>query len=237
MNILFRCDGSVEIGLGHVVRCLALADELKINRGCEIYFAMRESELGIKRVKESYPVLQTDNKTFDYEEWLIDCINQTEAQIFIMDMRDVLTRKELKQIKKKTGVKVVTIDDPEDKRLESDLAFYPPIPQIEKMNWKGFNGKLCIGWEYVIIRKEFAMPYPKPKNRIPHILVSMGGTDEKNMTSFVIEALDELDEKFKAAIITGLGYPFTNELNNILKLEAVDIILIVKYKYHNNNLS
>ena len=67
------------------------------------------------------------------------------------------------------------------------------------------------------------MPYPKPKNRIPHILISMGGTDEKNMTSFVIEALDELNEKFKAAIITGSGYPFTNELNNILKF--------VKYRY------
>ena len=217
MNILFRCDGSVEIGLGHVVRCLALANELKENHDCEIYFAMRGSELGIKRVKESFTVLQTDEKTFDYKEWLFDCICQTEAQIFIMDMRDLLKRKELIEIKKKTGIKVVTIDDPEDKRLESDLAFYPPIQQIEKMNWEGFSGELFIGWEYVIIRKEFAIPYQNHKNRIPHILVSMGGSDEKNMTSFVIEALDELDENFKVSIITGSGYQFTNELKNILK--------------------
>ena len=38
---------------------------------------------------------------------------------------------------------------------------------------------------------------------------------EKNLTSFVIETLDELDEDFKAAIITGTGYQFTNELKNI----------------------
>ena len=223
MNILFRCDGSIEIGLGHVVRCLALANELKVTHGCKIFFAMRESELGIKRVKELYTVYQTDEKIFDYKEWVIDCINKTEAQIFIMDMRDLLTREELKHIKKKTGIKVVTIDDPEDKRLESDLAFYPPIPQIEKMNWLGFDGKLCVGWDYVILRKEFAITYPKPKNRIPHILVTMGGTDEKNLTSFVIQVLDELDEKFKVAIITGSGYQFTNELKNILKF--------VKYRY------
>ena len=140
---------------------------------------MRQSKLGINKVKKSYPVYQSDEKTFDYEEWLTDCINQTKANILIMDMRDVLTQKELKRIKKKTGIKVVTIDDPEDKRLEADIAFYPPIPQLEKMNWKGFNGELCIGWEYVVLRKEFLIPYQKPKNQIPNILVSMGGTDEK----------------------------------------------------------
>ena len=40
-NILFRCDGSKEIGLGHVVRCFALADELqKQNKESVITFAM-----------------------------------------------------------------------------------------------------------------------------------------------------------------------------------------------------
>lgn len=62
---------------------------------------MRQSELGISIVKESYPVFQTEEKTFDYKEWLSDCINQSKAEIFIMDMRDELTRQELMQIKKK----------------------------------------------------------------------------------------------------------------------------------------
>ena len=43
------------------------------------------------------------------------------------------------------------------------------------------------------------------------------------MTNFVIEALDEVNAKFKTTIITGLGYPFISDLKNILKL--------VQYQY------
>ena len=134
MNILFRCDGSVEIGMGHVVRCLALADHLKENHGCNIHFVMRQSELGINQVKNSYPVIKSNEKDFQYSKWLTDCIVKTNGNVLIMDMRDGLNREGLISIKKKTGIKVVTIDDPEDKRLEVDLAFYPPVPQLEKLN-------------------------------------------------------------------------------------------------------
>ena len=51
--------------MGHVVRCLALADHLKENYGCSIQFAMRQSELGINKVKEFYPVLQSDERDFN----------------------------------------------------------------------------------------------------------------------------------------------------------------------------
>jgi UDP-2,4-diacetamido-2,4,6-trideoxy-beta-L-altropyranose hydrolase len=218
LNILFRCDGFVEIGMGHVVRCLALADHLEKNDDYfNIQFAMRQSVLGISKVKEKYQVLESNEKDFNYKEWLTDCIEKTKTKVLIMDMRDGLTRKELKAIKKKTGIKVVTIDDPEDKRLEADLAFYPPVPQLEKLNWNGFGGELYVGWEYVILRKEFLKKYPKPKNTTPNILVSMGGTDEKNMTEFVINSMKQINEKFKATIIVGSGYPYILQLKKRLE--------------------
>ena len=225
ISILFRCDGSVEIGMGHVVRCLALADHLKENNDCNIHFAMRQSELGINKVEESYQVIQSDEKDFNYSAWLTDCIEKTKAEIMIMDMRDGLSRGELKQIKKKTGIKVVTIDDPEDKRLESDMAFYPPVPQLEKTNWDGLNGKLCAGWEYVILRKEFSRSYPRLKNPIPNILVSMGGTDEKNMTRFVIEALSLIEARLRVSIILGQGYQYKNELLDVLAEAEYDYFI------------
>ena len=212
MNILFRCDGSVEVGMGHVVRCLALADHLKEIKDCSIHFAIRHSELGIKKVKETYPVIRSKEESFDYIKWLSDCIIRTNSNTLIMDIRDGLTREELKSIKKKTGIKVVTIDDPEDKRLEADLAFCPPVPQLEKLNWDGFGGELYVGWEYVLLRKEFLKQYPKPKNSIPNILVSMGATDGKNMTEFVINSLDRIIEKFKVRIIVGSGYPYQKKV-------------------------
>lgn len=228
MNILFRCDGSLKIGLGHVVRCLALADHLNEKYTCNIQFAMRESEIGIKMVRDSYTVIESNETKFFYQNWLLDCINRTNSDIFIMDMRDGLTQKDLKTIKKKTGVKVVTIDDPEDKRLDADLAFYPPVPQVDILKWDGFKGELFTGWEYVILRDEFLKNYPKPNNNCPTILISMGGTDEKNMTEFVIKALSQIDENFKVIIIIGKGYPYLKTLKNQLKLVQFE------YELHQN---
>lgn len=218
MNILFRCDGSIEIGMGHVVRCLALADELRDSYNCNITFVMRQSELGIQKVGDTYPVIidKQDDIDFNYEIWLTNCILETKAEILIMDMRDGLSRNSLRKIKQFTGIKVVTIDDPEEKRLEADLAFYPPVPQVNKMNWDDFEGKLYSGWEYVLLRKEFSQTYPKPNNPVPNILVLMGGTDENNMTKFVIDALDEINEPFSVTIVLGPGYQHEENLKNRL---------------------
>jgi UDP-2,4-diacetamido-2,4,6-trideoxy-beta-L-altropyranose hydrolase len=216
MKILFRCDGSIEIGMGHVVRCLALADELFDNHDCEVSFALRKSELAIKHIKSSYPVLTSNENSFDYNDWIVECIRMSKAQILILDVRDNLSRSDLIHIKKKSGVRVVTIDDPEDKRLESDLAFFPPVPQVQEMGWHEYKGKLFVGWAYVILRKEFNKYYPDPNNDTPNILVSMGGTDEHNMTQMAIEAFNLINHKVTVTIILGPGYQFENTLRKLL---------------------
>ncbi|MBW1613303.1 MAG: hypothetical protein JRJ57_04875, partial [Deltaproteobacteria bacterium] len=84
-----------------------------------------------------------------------DCINTTKANVLILDVRDGLSKSVLRNIKQKFDIKIVTIDDPEDKRLEADLAFYPPVPQVKRIDWTGFTGELYVGWEWVILRREF----------------------------------------------------------------------------------
>ncbi|MBS83172.1 MAG: acylneuraminate cytidylyltransferase, partial [Gammaproteobacteria bacterium] len=156
MNILFRCDGSVDIGMGHISRCIALAEILKRKHNCNIIFAMRKSKLGIDYVKKNFIVESSQSIEFDYFEWLTNIINKNHIDILILDVRDGLTRDQLKKIKKKRNIKIVTIDDPEEKRLESDFAFYPPLPQLSEISWNKYQGNLYFGYEYIILKKEFS---------------------------------------------------------------------------------
>jgi len=238
-NILFRCDASPQIGLGHIVRFLALADELHEFHNCHIYFAMRTGPLGIQMVEgKGYKVFvsQECEQSFDYKEWLNECVRNVEAQAIILDVRDGLLRTIVDELRNK-GVLIVTIDDPEDKCLSADLAFYPPVPQVKRIDWTGFTGKLYAGWEWVILRKEFAHaanhkssllhspssahPALSSKSnaqcpKIPRILVAMGGSDPQSMTIKVMKALEMLEEDFKVVVVLGAGFQHKAELDNLL---------------------
>jgi spore coat polysaccharide biosynthesis predicted glycosyltransferase SpsG len=217
VNILFRCDGSPEIGLGHVVRCLGLADELSIAYGWSVTFAMRKSELGISMVRKSYPVLtpHVDNSRFEYGNWLYDVLKFTNAKVLVLDVRDGLEPRALEKIKTR-NILVVDIDDPENKRLKADLVFYPPVPQVKEMSWKSFSGKLFSGWDWVILRKDFFLHEKRAsekKHKVPNVLVTMGGSDPKLMTFKVLKALNKIKNKvFAVTVIIGGGFQEKEDL-------------------------
>lgn len=226
--ILFRCDGASDIGLGHIVRCLALADELK-KRNFGVCFAMRKGPLGIKMVEEKgYKVILSDESCIEFNGgvWLKQCVSKTNPRAIIFDVRDNLSKEIVKEIKD-GGVLIVTIDDPEDKRLEADLAFYPPVPQVKRVDWSSFSGELYTGWDWVIIRPEFAAWREKHNSIAPmptnnhqsqlRILVTMGGSDPANLTLKAVKALNMLSTDFKATVILGPGYVYKDSLKTFLQ--------------------
>ena len=232
--VLFRCDGSLEIGLGHVVRCLALADELRETHNCRIAFAMRSGPLGFEMVRnKGYPVLTpsnisplpqrermgegeaSNNQSFDYDRWLAEVIGNVGAQALILDVRDDLPRAVVEWLREQ-GIRIVTLDDPSERRLAADLAFYPPVPQVQRMDWTGFTGQLHVGWEWVVLRREFAhRPKSMPHER-PVILVTMGGSDPTGLTLKAVEALNILDEDFETVVVLGPGFSHHEALSNLL---------------------
>jgi len=221
LSVLFRCDASPSIGLGHLVRCLALADELHENHGVAVSFAMRASPLASEMVKRrSYPILQApDDVVFDQEAWLRDCILKSGAQILVVDVRDDLSKAALESLAGK-GAVVAVLDDLSDRRWAADLAFYPPVPQVRRVNWSGFRGRLCVGWEWVVLRPQFAQSAPLRKRAKCSLLIAMGGSDPAGLTLKAVRALDRLggggDEDFESVIIVGAGFCHRQALGDLL---------------------
>src|SRR4029077_6670469 len=117
LSVLFRCDASSSIGLGHVVRWLAWASELPENHGVAVRFAMPASPLASEMVKRrSYPILHPpDGVVFDQEAWLNDCVLKSGAQILVVDVRDDLSQAALSGLAGK-GTMIAMLDDLSDRR-------------------------------------------------------------------------------------------------------------------------
>lgn len=218
-SMLIRCDGNEEIGLGHVVRCLALADELRDTYNCSVSFAVRgDLGRGIIAGKE-YPIVAVngDEELLNQEEYLINAIKKSACQVLVLDVREHISSVVLESVRKR-GILIVDIDDPCEKRLSADLAFYPPVSQVKKMDWIGFNGQLLSGWEWVLLRKEFTDYSPKIRNinKDLRVLVTMGGSDPAGLTLKAVEALDLLEEDFETVIVLGAGFHKQAELRSLL---------------------
>lgn len=207
--ILVRCDGSAELGLGHVVRCLALADELRDRHGCAVTFAMRYGPLGVEMVGAAgYPVMQPrPDEDFGYRAWLLDSIAAGDAEALVLDVRDELGRDDVGRVAAAAGVVVAAIDDVSQRRLAADVDFLPPVPQVRRLSWADARGVARVGWEWVPLRREFSEPATTAQSQgIPTVLVTMGGSDPLGLTSYVIQELDALDGDFEVVVVLGPGF-------------------------------
>ena len=230
-KVLIRCDAAAEIGFGHVVRCLALADELRIKHGFKVEFAMLQGAQGALQVKtQGYEVYQPVGgvKVSDEGCWLRRLITQHQHQVLILDVRTDLATEAVQYIRD-VGVLVVIIDDSSERRLHADLVFYPPVPQMERLDWSGFTGRRYVGWDWVLLRPQFAQAALRIRalsaklvtksskaDRCLTLLITMGGSDPAGLTLMALDAIEQLDCDLRVLVIVGSGF-----LNNSALAEWV----------------
>jgi spore coat polysaccharide biosynthesis protein SpsF len=223
VNVLIRCDGSHDIGMGHVSRCLALASELRDRQHCAVTFAMRGLETaGADAVRAAgfWIDALAGDAAADYGDQLEAIAASRAAAAIVVDVRDALSRAALHAIGAR-GVRIVSIDDAADRRLAADLAFYPPVPQVDEMDWTGFAGRRYAGWEWVLLRREFvteSVSSPELNDASPAIdvLVTMGGSDPAGMTEFAMAALALLPTPLAVCVVVGPAFARDESLGDVV---------------------
>jgi UDP-2,4-diacetamido-2,4,6-trideoxy-beta-L-altropyranose hydrolase len=202
-RIAIRADASVDIGTGHVMRCLALAEALHA-QGAEIVFICREQEGDLCGLIASrdFEVLRLPRlPTGEALDWQLDAQQTARALAekwprtdwLIVDHYRLDERWE--QSVRPVAARIMAIDDLADRRHDCELLVDQNLSRDMDNRYTGLvpeSARLLLGPKHALLRTEFIAARAAGKRRdgaLHRILVFFGGSDADNETAKALEGL------------------------------------------------
>lgn len=234
MKVVIRVDASLTMGTGHVMRCLTLAEALK-KRGVTVTFICREhvgnlidriihQGFDCYRLAQASEVFESDE--LYHSSWL-GCSQSQDALMcepilaqlmpdwlvvdhYAIDYRwhDVLTA---------YYDRLMVIDDLADRKLSADLMLNQNYG-ADASSYRELvdaDCQLLVGLAFALLRPEFVQYRSESLMRRSvvsqqrSLLITMGGVDEKNVTSSVLAIFDDIRllPNWNIKIVVGEKYP------------------------------
>ena len=216
MRILFRTDGSLVIGTGHVMRCLTLAQGLRGNgveckficRGHLGHLLERIREAGFEAIdlplpKKSFAASTGDTPVLAHADWLetnwqsdaretIAALGRKPVDWLIVD-HYALDRRWESQLRPHVK-KIMAIDDLADREHDCDLLMDQNLVANLEHRYDALIPANCLrllGLSYALLQPSYAELYPRTPPRlgpVRRILLFFGGADQFNLTGMAINA-------------------------------------------------
>ena len=245
MLVVFRTDASVQIGTGHVMRCLTLAEELrKQGHNCRFICRDHRGHLGELIAGKGFPVnllLTTVEDSLDYSrgygtahsEWLgvpwqldvaqtLSLLESLPVDWLVVDHYALDAHWE-RQVCTVVG-RIIAIDDLADREHHVDLLLDQNLGRSAN-DYNELVPDHCIrliGPGYALLRPEFSEFRERSLRRrgetkLSRILVSMGGMDTPNATTAVLKALEasDLPSTLDFDVVMGSTAPWLDEVRHL----------------------
>lgn len=220
MNIAFRVDASFQIGTGHVMRCLTLAEELK-SKGANVIFICRKHKghLNNKIRSNGFYVSELEYSETKYLEdelahsdWLgktqledakecIKILKFFDPEMVIVDHYAINETWELKL--KEVYNKIMIIDDLADRKHQCDILLDQNLFINMSTRYQDRIPDNCIqllGPKYALLNPIYANLRRSVRLRsspLESLLVFFGGVDRQNLTGLVLLALERINLPFE----------------------------------------
>ncbi|MFZ2879537.1 MAG: UDP-2,4-diacetamido-2,4,6-trideoxy-beta-L-altropyranose hydrolase, partial [Phototrophicaceae bacterium] len=200
--LLIRADASTEIGTGHVMRCLALAQAWQDKGGGVTYCcATLPQTLHTRLVTEQITVRRLDAMagSANDAESVIALAREIGAEAVVVD--GYVFGSEYQKLIKNAGLRLLFIDDyghAEHYYADFVLNQNAHADTITYVNRES-NTQLLLGTRYALLRREFWPWRGRKRPTVPQankLLVTMGGSDPDNITMRLLDKLTSiLDDK------------------------------------------
>lgn len=238
-TIIFRVDGYSNIGIGHLMRCVALADGLS-RKGFRIIFCIKPIDriLIDEILKSNFTISEIPvGLTLEEDaEWVISEIEKYKARIVVLDGYH-FDNNYFYSIKQKTFF-LVCIDDLAENFQYSDLIINQNIYAIEAMYSTNIfkPARLLLGPKYALLRLEFKELHDSARTfkKVSNILITFGGSDSENQTLKTLKALEGIKGNFNIAVVLGVSNHNVNSISDYVSLSKKNIKIINNSKDMHN---
>lgn len=219
--LLIRADAGPEIGTGHVMRCLALAQGWQDSGGQALFATTAEIPAIEQRLaSEGFRIEHIAAKPGSVDDAALtgDLASRLNVSLTVLD--GYCFGAEYQRSLKKAGQKILQIDDyGEAEHYFADLVLDHNTGATEGLyrNREPYT-QLLLGPQYALLRREFRA-WREWKREFPgtarKLLVTLGGADPGNMTLRIVEALKKNQmDGLEATVLMGAANP------NLAEIEA-----------------
>ena len=223
-TILIRADSSESIGIGHIKRCMGLAQALT-SAGKRVIFVSKPLKGNIIHLLQNkgYPVLTCPDDEIQY---LSSVSRDFAPRWIVLDHPETGAEYE-KKIKSVSDAKLAVIDG-QFRHHACNLLLNPNCYATEENCVDTVPGgcRILAGYDYYILQDEYLGHSRSASSKSElRILVTLGGADPENRTLSVCQALRSLDfieSKTLIEIVVGPANKHVSEIRNFLTSEKDD---------------
>lgn len=193
MKAYFRTEASLETGMGHLMRCLALAQVLA-EQHVECTFVVTSETKAFCRTRHDWDFaiveLPKDVTLAQESDWLKNKFDIEEHDLLILDSYRFTS--EYIDSLATLPASLLLFDDTNDRGpLNVDLV----LNSAGGASLLGYEqttsgALLCLGDKYRLLRREFFAEQPKPLFDRHSLTIVMGGTDSKKLSLAFLQALE-----------------------------------------------
>lgn len=227
--IIFRADASTQIGTGHVMRCLALAQHWRHAGERSVFVTcMITPNMKARLQSEGLELIQltTNPGSIDDAKQTIMISKNMSASWLVLDGYHF--HASYQQIIKDSGLNLLLIDDNgSETHYYADIVLNQNIHALEKL-YSSREPYTCLllGTHYALLRDEF-ISWHGWKRKIPksarNILVTLGGSDPENVTFKILDAIEQLEFNNLNVIIIAANNQYSEQIKSLIEKSKVNV--------------